>query len=116
MVKKENQETEQSQSEPAEPIVKHKTERMHTIILKEKDKDGNFLCMDVDMILPSGIFGEGFPLVMGIVDDRAYFLPFSQMNWFEQNFGVKKDAKLAQTMQDEIQKKRNKKYVDASII
>ena len=115
MVKKEEIETTEEPTS-VEGTVKHKTERMHTIILKEKDKDGNFLCMDVDMILPSGIFGEGFPLVMGIVDDRAYFLPFSQMNWFEQNYGVKKDAQIAKTMQEENAKKRNKKYVDASII
>jgi len=85
--------------------------RMHTIILKEKDVQGRFMFLDVDQVIPVNLFGEQCPMVMGVVDDRAYFIPLEQMNWFEQNFGVKKDAKIAKAMYEE-GKKKNKEYIE----
>lgn len=75
--------------------VKEEKKRMHSIILKEKDTEGNWLSIDVDYILPIHMFGEAYPIVMGVVDDRAYFIPLETMNWFEQNFGVERDTELA---------------------
>lgn len=87
--------------------------RMHSIILKEKDKEGNWLSIDVDMVMPTFILGENMPMLMGIVDDRAYFIPIEQVNWFEQNFGVKNDAKLAEEMA-EVAKRKNKTKKDVA--
>lgn len=87
--------------------------RMHSIVLKEKDKDGNWLAMDVDQVIPVFLFGEQNPMVMGIVDDHAYFIPFTQMNWFEQNFGVKNDTEFAKTISQE-KMKRKGNQIDAS--
>jgi len=92
-----------------------KPTRMHSIILKEKDKDGNFLVMDVDMVMPTGMFGEGHPMVMGVVDDRAYFVPYDSMAWFEQNYGVKKDTELAQAL-TEARKKKIRKPEDRAFV
>ncbi len=96
-----------------ETIKKEKTERMHSIVLKEKDKDDNWLSLDVDQVIPIFLFGEQNPMVMGIVDDRAYFIPFAQMNWFEQNYGVKNDTEVAKTIATE-KLKRKGNSVDAS--
>lgn len=85
--------------------------RMFTIILKEKDHKGRFMFMDVDQVIPVHPFGEQFPTVMGVVDDKAYFVPHEQMNWFEQNYGIKKDTKIAKAMFEEA-KKRNEEYVE----
>jgi len=86
-------------------------ERMHTIILKEKDTQGRFMFLNVDQVIPVNLFGEACPMVMGVVDDRAYFIPLEQMNWFEQNYGVKKDAKIAKAMYEE-SKKKSQEYVE----
>ena len=73
-----------------------KPERAHTIILKEKDKDNNWLSLDVDSIFPIFPFGESTPMIMAIVDDKSYFIPLAQINWYEQNYGVKDDMELGQ--------------------
>jgi hypothetical protein len=78
--------------------------RMHTVILKEKDKEGNMMYMSVDSVMPTFIFGENFPMIMAVVDDRAFFIPMEQVNWFEQNRGVKNDHKIARAMMDEKRK------------
>ena len=88
--------------------------RMHSIILKEKDKEGNWLSIDVDAVLPFHIFGEGQPMIIAIVDDHAYFIPLEQLNWFEQNWGVEKDAKMAHNMVQEKISKMNKPVDDAA--
>lgn len=93
---------EQPETEPPKP------ERMHTIIFKEKDKDGNQFFLNVDMVLPLFLFGETHPMVMGIVDDQAYFIPLTEMHHFEQNYGVKEDTQLAAKITEEKRKiKRN---------
>jgi len=73
-----------------------KIERAHTIILKEKDKEGNWLSLDIDSIFPIFPFGESTPMLMAIVDDKSYFIPLAQINWYEQNYGVKDDMELGQ--------------------
>jgi len=93
--------------------IKEESKRMYSIVLKEKDKDGNWLSIDVDEVMPTYIFGENNPMVMGVVDDRSYFIPINQMNWFEQNFGVKNDVKLAQTLAKE-KASRKGHQIDAS--
>lgn len=95
---------------------KVEVKRMHSIILKEKDKDGNWLSIDVDGVMPTFILGETLPMLMGIVDDRAYFIPIEQINWFEQNFGVANDTKLAEEMAKISKDKRTKKREDVSIV
>lgn len=85
--------------------------RMFTIILKEKDGKGRFMFLDVDQVIPVHPFGEQFPTVMGVVDDKAYFVPYEQMSWFEQNYGIKKDTKIAKAMFED-QEKRKAEYVD----
>jgi hypothetical protein len=85
--------------------------RMHTIILKEKDAAGRFMFLDVDQVIPVNLFGDACPMIMGVIDDRAYFIPLEAMNWFEQNFGVKDDSKIAKAMYEE-NKKKKKEYVE----
>ena len=80
-------------TEEVEPKV-----RMYTIVLKEKSKDGEWLSLDVDDIMPLPMFGENYPMIMGVIDDRAYMIPFEGLNWFEQNFGVKEHAQQARNM------------------
>ena len=90
------------------------TERLHTIVLKEKDKEGNWLSLDVDTIFPVAPFGETVPMIMAIVDDKSYFIPLAQINWYEQNHGVKGDLELAQTMNEQRMKKKGNR-MDVSV-
>lgn len=78
---------------------------MHSIIFKEKDKEGNFLLIDVDNLMPSFMFGEAHPMIIGIVGDKAFHIPLANVNWFEQHYGVKKDTELAMRMLQEKLKK-----------
>ena len=94
--------------------VKEKKQRMHSIVLKEKDKDSNWLSIDVDQIMPVFLFGDANPMIMGVVDDRAYFITYAQMNWFEQNYGVKTDEKIARAMHEEKIKNSKKHVSDVS--
>lgn len=109
MTKKEKVEVCDSETPDSET-----TKRMHSIILKEKDKEGNWLSIDVDMVMPTFILGETQPMLMGVVDDRAYFIPIEQVNWFEQNFGVKNDSKLAEEMAEIARQKRTKTKKDVA--
>ena len=106
--KKTTKKTTKTTTEKVEPET---SVRMHTITLKEKDAQGRFLYIDVDQVLPVNLFGESCPMVMAVIDDRAYFIPIEQMNWFEQNYGVQNDAKIAKTMHNE-KMKRQKDYVE----
>ena len=83
--------------------------RMHTFVFKEKDANGNHLMLDVDQIIPTHVFGENHPMVMCVIDDKAFFIPYEEMAWFEQNHGVKNDAEIARTMAMEQSKKTNNK-------
>ncbi len=91
----------------------NKTKRMYSIILKEKGDKNDWLSIDVDQVIPTFPFGEQFPVLMAIVDDRSYFIPLSQLNWFEQNFGAEKDTEMAKAMIDE-KRKRKGNPTDAS--
>jgi hypothetical protein len=74
--------------------------RMHSIILKEKDGGGNFIYIEADSIMPTYPYGEGKPVLMASLDDKAFFIPTEQIMWIEQNWGVKEDIKVAQGMVD----------------
>lgn len=94
---------------------KEEPKRMHSIILKEKDKDGNWLSLDVDSIFPHFPFGETNPMLMAIVDDKSYFIPLAQINWWEQNFGVRKDMELGKMIAEQKMKKMASKN-DVSVM
>ena len=106
--KKTTKKTTKTTTEKVEPET---SVRMHTITLKEKDAQGRFLYIDADQVLPVNLFGDAYPIVMAVIGDRAFFLPCEQMNWFEQNYGVQKDAKIAKAMHNE-KMKRQKDYVE----
>lgn len=90
-------------------------QRMHTVTFKEKDKDGKFLYLNVDMVMPTWIFGESHPMLMCITDDKAFFIPYENMNWFEQNYGVSEDKKLAESLATEMKKQSKKHVPDVSV-
>ena len=79
--------------------------RMHTIIFKEKDKDGKQFFIDVDNIMPPNfMFGESYPLLFAIKDDKAFFIPMENVHHFEQNYGVKKDWVTGKELASEMKK------------
>lgn len=87
-------------------------EKMHTIILKEKDKDGDFIGIDADSVMPTKIFGDSCPAIAVFVGDRAFFIPVENMLWLRQNYGAKTDAEMAERMAKEFidsKKKETKK-------
>jgi hypothetical protein len=93
-------------------------ERMHTIVLTEKNKEGELLSLDVDEVLPTFIFGEINPILMCKIKDRdkAFFIPFAKIAWFEQNYGVEADIKTAKKMHAEKLKVKKPVFSDASIV
>ncbi len=87
--------------------------KMHTVVLKEKDGEGKWISMDVDTITPTFPFGEKMPMIMAVDGDFAYFIPMEQVNFFQQNFGVKGDFENVQEMMD---KKTKIKKTDPSCV
>lgn len=96
-------------------LKKEEPKRMHSIILKEKDVNGNWLSLDVDQILPIFPFGETNPMLMAIVDDKSYFIPLTQINWYEQNYGVKSDMELGKAIAKQKMEKMTRKN-DVSVM
>ena len=104
-------------SKPAPEVETPKDEkpRMHTIVFKEKDKEGKQFFVDVDTIMPPVfMFGEGYPILMATVDDKAFFIPLENVHHFEQNYGVAADTKHAETLASEYKKSKQNKN-DVSI-
>lgn len=87
--------------------------KMHTVVLKEKDENNKWISMDVDTITPTFPFGEKMPMIMAVDDDFAYFIPMEQVNFFQQNYGVKNDFGDVQKM---MEKKTNIRRSDPSCV
>jgi len=90
-------------------------QRMYSIVLKKEDKNGNSLSIEADSISPIFPFGKDYPMLKCFIDDHAYFIQLSEMAWFEQNYGVKNDEKIANEMMQE-KMKTDKNKSDVSFI
>ena len=88
-------------------------QRMHSIVLKETNEDGEFIYIEADSIMPTYPYGEGKPVIMATLDDTAYFIPVENINWIIQNYGVKSDVELAQTT---MAKRTKVKNHDVSVV
>lgn len=100
-------------TEKIEKPTKTPKTRMHTFVFKEKDINGNHLMLDVDQIIPTFTFGDDHPMLMCILDDHAFFVPYNEMAWFEQNYGVKSDTEIARSIAIENAKKNNNDKIGA---
>jgi len=79
----------------AKKTVEEPKERLYNIILKERDSEGKSMYLGVDMIAPTFPYGKDFPVLMGVVEDKSYFVPIDQILWVEQTSGAKSDIEIA---------------------